>query len=150
MDENYAPCRDAAFLMLTRREHSCHELRNKLAQKAFDEAIIEQVIAYLQEKKYQCDVRYCEMLIKARVARGYGPGYIQREIATHHIESDQYDELFATTDWESSLQIAKRKKTAGRPLSEMDFKTLLKFKNYLYQRGFNQQQIESVMDSQEA
>ncbi len=71
--------------MLARREYSRHELRQKLTQKYRAEVSAELIITVLDDLEAAnlvSDQRFAEMLVRSRIAKGYGPGYIQQELAS--------------------------------------------------------------------
>ena len=57
-------CYAAAMQMLVRREHSVFELTQKLTNKAFDRADIEQALNLLIEQNYQSDERFATEFIQ--------------------------------------------------------------------------------------
>src|SRR5690348_1064050 len=71
---------DRGLSMLARREHSQRELRTRLEHGGHDEAEAEEAIRRLGEQNYQDDERFAGMLLRARVAHGYGPARIRAEL----------------------------------------------------------------------
>jgi len=63
----------AALRMLTRREHCEAEVRNKLAQRGFDEIASECAIEELKSYGYLSDSRYAEAFLRYRMQRGEAP-----------------------------------------------------------------------------
>ena len=76
--------------LLTRREHSRHELLLKIRQKfsSVDAPAETKVLERLEDLGYQSDERYVEMVVKARTNRGYGPRYIRQYIETRGVSRD--------------------------------------------------------------
>lgn len=72
--------------LLRRREHSRAELQRKLIARGVEDAQACQAVARVAEAGWQDDARFAEMLVRTRVASGYGPRYIEAELATHGIE----------------------------------------------------------------
>jgi len=66
-------CYAAAMQMLVRREHSVVELTQKLTNKDFDRADIEQALDLLIEQNYQSDERFAAEFIQMRFNQGKGP-----------------------------------------------------------------------------
>ena len=75
-----------ALAFLCRREHSTHELRQKL-QARFPSAnvSINQVLTELQTQNYLRDQAFAEMLLRHRAQQAYGPHYVQQELGRHHL-----------------------------------------------------------------
>ncbi|MGH8456738.1 MAG: regulatory protein RecX, partial [Stenotrophobium sp.] len=72
--------RDSALRVLGRREHSALQLRRKLKARGYDEATAGETVGDLTERGWQSDTRYAEMLVRSRVAQGYGRLYIEAEL----------------------------------------------------------------------
>ncbi len=66
--------------LLSRREHSCTELRRKLALREFAEDEIDQAVTALAAEGLASDERFAESFVTARVRRGQGPRRIQLEL----------------------------------------------------------------------
>mgnify|MGYP000559479713 FL=1 len=65
--------------LLSRREHSEFELRQKLSSREFDSDEIDIAIERLLEKDYLSDTRFAQSTCRHRVNRGYGWRYIYSE-----------------------------------------------------------------------
>lgn len=63
----------AALRMLTRREHCEAEVRNKLAQRGFDEIASESAIEELKNYGYLSESRYAKAFLRYRMQRGEAP-----------------------------------------------------------------------------
>ena len=66
--------------LLSRREHSREELRDKLVSRGFDGAAVEAVLDELRARGWQSDARFAEQYASARGGRGYGPIRIREEL----------------------------------------------------------------------
>lgn len=132
--------------LLAGREHSQFELRNKLAQKSFDTALCEQVIAQFIEKNLQSDRRYAESLIRSAHNKGKGPMFIQQTLQQHDIELDDLDELLYQQEWDwFTLAIKVREKRFGSELPQ-DWNEVQKQKRFLQYRGFLSSHIKEAFD----
>lgn len=87
--------------LLSRREHSVRELRQKMSQHGVNNAVIDCVIARLIDDNYQSDGRFAEVFCRSRVARKYGPKKIRYELKqkgiddrTINAELSKYDDDF--------------------------------------------------------
>src|SRR5882757_1918718 len=108
---------DKALALLVRREHSARELKSKLARRGFDAAESAASVERLQSKDFQNDARFGEMLVRSRIAGGYGPRWIVAELRTHGIAEDQASALIAAAkpDWPGLVRRQLRRRYGGKP-----------------------------------
>ena len=66
--------------LLSRRDYSEFEIRNKMQEKAFTETEIEQALATAQQKNWQNDKRFAASYLYSRAQRGYGSQRIRQEL----------------------------------------------------------------------
>jgi regulatory protein len=66
--------------LLARREHSAHELRQKLEKREFDRDEIELALEVLQQNNLQSDARFTESYVNHRTNAGLGPIKIAHEL----------------------------------------------------------------------
>ena len=134
---------DKALTLLARREHSARELKSKLARKGLDASESASALADLQAKDYQSDARFGEMLVRSRIAQGYGPRWIVAELKTHGIaESKARDLIDATeSDWTALARQTLRRRYVGKPTSLAE---RVKRANFLLRRGFDAATVQSV------
>jgi regulatory protein len=106
-----------ALGLLARREHSRRELRQKLDRGGYagDEAA--EALDRLGEQHYQDDDRFAEVLIRNRVAQGYGPMRLRVELKSHGLSDARIRSLLdaADIDWADSAaaQLRRRYGSAG-------------------------------------
>ena len=74
--------------MLARREHSRRELTQKLTEKSFEKADIEELLNEFVALNWQSDQRFAESYSRSRLRNGYGPIRIQYELRERGIELD--------------------------------------------------------------
>ena len=132
-----------ALDILSRREHSAHELKLKL-QKKFDAiSEIEKVIVRLENNNLLNDFRFAETYARIRKGKGFGPNKVYYELAKKGIKESISNEIISAEDgWtDAALKAFKKKYNDG--ISE-DTKEKLKQKNFLHNRGFTFKEIESV------
>lgn len=127
---------DRGLSMLARREHSQRELRARLERGGYDEAEAVDAIARLGDQSYQSDDRFAEMLLRARVAHGYGPARIRAELRSHGLATAAIDTLIAAAqvDWQALAFAQLRKKYGHRPAT--DHMERGKRAQFLARRGF--------------
>jgi regulatory protein len=146
--------RTLAVKLLTIREHSQFELKQKLCQKAFPATEVEAVIKELADKKLQSDERFIEGYINMRKGRGFGPRRIQMELEQRGIAKEEAKEFSKSNDdsW-TKLANEVRTKKFGKKIPEA-YQLCLPQMRFLYYKGFTSDQIkkvfghESVYDSE--
>ena len=132
-----------ALDILSRREHSVHELKLKLHKKFEAISEIEEVIPKLESNNLLNDFRFAETYARIRKRKGVGPNKIHYELKNKGIKESISNEIISAEDgWEDAALKAFRKKYKDG-ISE-DTKERLKQKNFLHNRGFSFKEIESV------
>ena len=142
-----------ALELLVRREHSCEELRQKLASK-HPEADFDGVLQRLQDLNYQSDQRFAEAFCRSRVQRGQGPLRIRQELQIRGIRGvlaqEVMDRLQDEVDW-FELALAQLRRKFRRPLDlslprEQQLKERARRQRYLAYRGFFTDAIQYAME----
>nr|WP_240954099.1 regulatory protein RecX [Solimonas marina] len=67
---------------MSRREHSAAELAYKLQRRGAESDVARQAVEKMQDAGWQSDARYAEMLVRNRIAQGYGPLRIRAELSS--------------------------------------------------------------------
>ena len=137
-----------AIELLSRREHSQQELRQKLRQREFSDGDIDEVLINLKQQGLQSDERFTESYIRMRVARGYGPQRIAQELNQRGLEDSLIDRYFIEykTQWFECARHARQKKFGD--LNEPDFKELTRQMRFLQYRGFTTEQINAIITTE--
>lgn len=127
---------DRALGMLARREYSQRELRTRLERAGCDESESQAALGQLQQQHYQDDRRFGAMLVRTRVAQGYGPARIRAELRTHGLDDAAISGLIdgAEADWTQLATAQLRKRYAGKPAA--DHAERGKRAAFLQRRGF--------------
>lgn len=135
-DANGRSAYDRALGMLARREYSQRELRTRLERAGCDEAESEAAIRKLRDQHYQDDGRFGEMILRARVAHGYGPGRIRAELRSHGLADTAIEGLLdvADVDWGVLALAQMRKKYGRKPVADRAERG--KRAAFLLRRGF--------------
>jgi len=128
---------DKALTLLARREHSARELKTKLARKGLDADDSAAALAKLQAQDFQNDARFGEMLVRSRIAQGYGPRWISAELRTHGIDAARARELIdaAETDWPAVVRSQLRRRYGSKPAANVAERA--KRVAFLLRRGFD-------------
>lgn len=141
---------DRALGMLARREYSQRELRTRLDRAGCDEAESQAALGKLRQQHYQDDRRFGEMLVRTRVAQGYGPARIRAELRTHGLANAAIAGLIDSvdTDWTELAAAQLRKRYAGKPA--LDHAERGKRAAFLLRRGFAADTVRIVTRSEAA
>ena len=76
--------------ILSRREHSVTELKNKLKKFNPDSSDLLDVLEKLKSSNFLDDERFAASFIRSKAESGYGPNYISQYLLKKGISSDQY------------------------------------------------------------
>ena len=139
-----------ALILLTRREHSAHELVQKLKKKGHDFATSMEVVRKFQDLGYQSDLRFAENVYQTRVRRGYGPQRIQQELCAAKLDDDLIQQVLASDpgDWVERARDVWHKKYSnhhGCSLVEIQ-----KQQQFLLYRGFYMETIIKMLRENES
>ena len=129
---------------LARREHSEQELQRKLLARGYTPETIGEALTGLKAAGIQNDARFAEAYIRNRVANGYGPVRITRELHERGVSRELVTQVLAAldTDWEEQVQAVRHKKFGRQAPS--DIKDKARQSRFLQYRGFTYQQIGNV------
>lgn len=134
-----------ALALLVRREHSRKELARKLAARGIETEDAQAAVQRLASDGWQSDARFAEMLVRTRVAHGYGPQRIRAELGTHGIERESVDAVMDAWegDWgQVACQVLERRfagKLAGDRAQQR------KAAEFLYRRGFDGDMVRAAL-----
>lgn len=131
---------ERAVKLLTARSRSIAELRERLAERCSNKAIVETVIARLREYGYLDDERYALGYASAKVRQQpIGRRRLQQSLALKQVERAVADEVLDQVFTETSeaelidRAINKRVRLRGRPKTRAEAKSLF---DYLLRQGF--------------
>lgn len=132
--------------LLSRREHSAVELRQKMQQRGHASEDISAVITFLIENDYCNETRFAESIFRSRLNKGYGLRYIEQELIQKGVDNNTInlvkDEL--EVDWFEQAANAYEKKFGQTPIS--DEKDKAKRIRFLQYRGFNSHDIFALVN----
>ena len=134
-----------ALDLVSRREHSRHELKQKL-NKRFPETmpIIEEALDKLAINNILDDERFAEMYLNSRARKGFGPKKIEMELYSKKVDSIFIgNAIQAYKSWTENAENELKKKFKG--LEPTDYKSKMKQKQFLFNRGFSTQIIERIL-----
>lgn len=137
---------ECALRLLSRREHGAYELANKLAQKGYADADIQETLHECQRLDLQNDARFVESLMNTRVRQGYGPLRIRRELQQIQIDRELIETaLQKEADyWLAHATVVRQKKFKDQ--QELTYSAMQKQKQFLLYRGFSTDIITMIFN----
>ncbi len=128
--------RHNAMDLLSRREHSEQELRQKLKSRDYDVEAINDVLQALKNDRLQSDQRFTESYVHRRFNAGVGPVKIRYELCQKGISNLLVDEFLQPLSdrWEQ-LMIQQRTRKFGEVMPT-DYAVQMKQARFLQNRGF--------------
>ena len=134
-----------ALDLVSRREHSRHELMQKLDKRYPNTTpIIEDVLDKLETNKILDDERFAEMYLNSRARKGFGPKKIEMEL--HSKKVDSFFISNAVEAYESWLENAQRVlKKKFKDQKPTDYQSKMKQKQFLFTRGFSSPIIDKIL-----
>lgn len=154
--------RERAFRLLAAREHSRHELREKLLRDhnktrpeqdetpLFQEpeqatSLIEQLLDQLAEQQLQSDQRFLDSQVRQYLSRGKGPLALQQACRQHRLDPVQVSEALQALDklWPRQIQRVREKRFGNEPPA--DAREAARMQRFLAQRGFTPEQIRKAV-----
>jgi len=128
--------KSVAVRLLSRREHSAFEIRDKLLKRDFDSEEIDRVIIELQQGGWLSDERFAEAYIRMRQLKGFGPVRIAMELNERGVKEHIVDDYLHADDdsWRQTLEQQYRKKYKDKPID--DYSDKAKRIRFLQYRGF--------------
>jgi regulatory protein len=136
--------RNSAVGSLARREHSCHELRQKLLQKFAAPEQADEVIAWVTELGYLNDERFAGMFVRSSIGKGRGPERITRELQQKGVANTIIADALAENDpdW---ISLAEEVLNRKYPTPPQDYPDKAKRMRFLQYRGFSMAHISELM-----
>jgi regulatory protein len=140
--------RRAAMNLLARREHSFHELLDKLTEKFPDfnrEEVVRPALERLRDENLQSDSRFASAWVNYRAGRGFGPLKIASELHPRKLDRELLNRALYLEgpDWEEKCAEALRRKFKVR--DEATREERARWQRFLMQRGFGTEQIRAAM-----
>ena len=134
-----------ALDLVSRREHSRHELMQKLDKRYPNSIpIIEDALDKLETNKILDDERFAEMYLNSRARKGFGPKKIEMEL--HSKKVDSFFISNAVEAYESWLENAHRVlKKKFKDQKPTDYQSKMKQKQFLFTRGFSSPIIDKIL-----
>lgn len=148
-EANAGELRDCALRLLTRREHSSFELRQKLAARGFPDANVEALLLTLAREGLQSDARFASGYAQGRAARGYGPLRIREELRQRGVAAELVEEQLQEGDWDwVEMAEAVRRKKFGRAVPTV-WAERARQARFLQYRGFGSEHMQRLFSAHE-
>ena len=129
--------------LLSRREHSRKEIKEKLLLRYENTVQIDIVLEKLVSNNLINDSRFAEAYVINRKRKGFGPKKIIFELISKGITESIANEVVEIEGgWIEAARSAFKKKY--KDATSIETKEKLKQKNFLQNRGFGFKEIESV------
>ncbi|TDP01057.1 regulatory protein RecX [Marinomonas balearica] len=140
---------DNAMLILSQRDHSIKEIKEKLAKKEADSELIDAVIALLLEYNYLNDRRFAQIYIRSKASRLYGQFRIRQELKQKGVTQEDIAIAFdeEPVDWYENAKSLRHRKFGT--LVPSDFKAKSKQMRYLQSHGFSFDEINYSFEPEE-
>ncbi len=135
---------DKALGLLARREHSRRELKTKLSQSGYAGGDADAAIDRLSEQHYQDDERFAEVLLRSRIARGYGPLRLRMELKTHGFADARVRELLDAMEVDWNICAANQLRRHYGSVGSADRAERMRRAQFLLRRGFATATVHSV------
>ncbi len=134
--------------LLARREHSFHELLDKLTDQFPDydrDEIVLPALTRMRDENLQSDSRFASAWVNYRAGRGFGPLKIASELHPRKLDRELLTSALYLNgpDWEEKCfdALCRKFKVRDNPSREERARWQL----FLMQRGFGQEQIRAAM-----
>ena len=137
-----ALARERALTLVSQRQMSARELRDKLRQKGIEPETADWCVDWLTERGLLDEAAYAAAVVRHYAARGYGAGRVRAELSRRGLPRELADEAMeAMPGGQEKLDrlIAARLRDPG------DRDEVRKLSASLYRRGFSSEEIRSAL-----
>jgi regulatory protein len=147
--DGFARARDYAYSLLSYRNRTAHEIRERLGEKGFERALVERVVALLRDKGFVDDMAFAiKWIDDVCASRPMGRLRIEHELRRRRV-ADRIieDACDLRVPFETERKLAERaadrrmRVLAGRPREE----AMRKLASFLRSRGFDFDIIRDLM-----
>jgi regulatory protein len=135
----------AAMNILAGREHSIAEIKTRLIKKNYSAEQVDIAVEELLNDGLLNEERFTESFIRSRIQKGQGPLKIRHELRMRGIADELIDNNLDMSFqfWRPYIERARKKRFGHR--IPKDFKEQGKQSRFLYQRGFDGEQIKRCL-----
>ncbi|MBM7556027.1 RecX family transcriptional regulator [Halanaerobacter jeridensis] len=147
--EELLNAKQAAFNLLSYRQRSTQELKERLLRKDYGIEIVNQVIHVLNKLEYLDDKEFATSWIKDRITKGYGPYRIRRQLKEKGVDTNIIEECLAE-EYDSQLEYDLAAELAAKKRSRYNdedyHERRYKLSKVLERKGFSFETINLVLD----
>ena len=146
--EAFSKARNKAFKLLSYRERTIKEIKDRLAKKDFNEEVIIKVVDFLLENDYLNEERFAEMWIRSRKKHHpRGRKLIYKELKQKGVDQKIINSaLNQYLNRQDELEMAEYLKEKWLRRRTEEDSSSYKLKNYLANKGFNYDLIYEITD----
>ena len=148
-EEELLDAKQAAFNLLSYRQRSKQELKERLLRKDYSLEVINQVIKVLERLDYLDDYQFAISWIKDRITKGFGPYRIKNQLKEKGISNDIIEkclkeEYNSELEYDLAFKLAAKKKKHYLDVDE--YERRYKLSQVLKRKGFSFEIINIVLD----
>ncbi|MEM1081818.1 MAG: regulatory protein RecX [Pseudomonadota bacterium] len=136
--------RDAALRLLGRRDHSTRELCQKLCQRGFEAALVDQAVAELVDAGLHSEQRFAESYARMRANKAYGPVRIRAELVERGVDRHLISLALDALDIDFAEQ-ARRFYERKYRTAAASYQEKARRNQSMARRGFTADQIKRLM-----
>lgn len=142
MQEDFPKALKTAIEMLGKKDYSKNQIKNKLYKKGFNDDIIDEILRFLQDKKYLDDRRYAKNYIREKFhTKGLGRLKIFQDLIESGINEELINqEISVIDDIAEKTKIIEYLNNRNTEISNQ------KVFNYFYRKGFSPELILEVFE----
>jgi len=143
-NEQWQRAKHVALDLLSRREHSCLEIKRKLSRKHLELIDLDELCDELKSSGWLCHGRFAEAFIRSKRNKGQGPIKIAHELKQRGLTNDEYQNVLSEyDDWSELAEQCLNKKFNRTSANQLE---LQKMQRFLAQRGFGFDAIKPACD----
>jgi len=137
----------SCYGVLSNRDHSSSELREKQIAKGYDDEMVDEAIDKLIEQGYVNDTLFAKGYFTSRVLKGHGPIRVRRDMNKRRISKQLIDDHFESFSdkWIQHCIKTKQKKFGTEFSAEKKWRD--KVFRFLTYRGFLTEHILEALNS---
>ena len=148
--KDIAGARNCIWRLLKFRQRSEYEIRQRLAQGAYEPSVSEEAIRYFKDNGYLDDRLFAKQWIDARLDKPLGLRAIRVELQRKGVSPEIIDELLTqkkqTIDERAIVEkVAEKYFAAVKEKKELSPRLKPRFYGYLLRRGFSPEVISEVV-----
>lgn len=134
-----------AMDLLSRREHSRQELKQKLLRRFKDADLIDEQLDRLVTENLQSDARYAESFLRQRFNRGHGPLRIRQEMRQKGISDAGIQAVMESGnyDWYANAEKVLHRKFGAERAEDINEKA--RRSRFMQYRGFSPGHFRDIL-----